>query len=109
MKKNRKKIIIIVAAVFLIAVIATLAIYIFNSNSNSSDVKTLSTNKSVKTLRDEAEAARKANDKTKAKLLLSQAKQKLSEQPESDANTNAKVDVAAQQCMLGVKSACKGY
>jgi hypothetical protein len=113
MIKNRKAIILALVAVLIIAIATTGAIMIINSNNNKKVEVTPTiipaTNKTADTLRKEAEAARIAGDVAERKLLLSQAAQKLSEQPKSDANTNAQVDVAAQQCMAGVKSACKGY
>ncbi len=112
MIKNRKTIILAIVAVLVIAIATTATIMIINSNNNKNNsVKTSlpTTNKSADTLRKEAEAARMAGNTTERKLLLSQAKEKLKEEPKSDANTNAQVDVAAQQCLAGVKSACKGY
>jgi hypothetical protein len=112
MIKNRKTIILAIVAVLIIAVATTAAIVIINSNMNkNSSVKTKVpiSNKSGTTLMTEAEAARKTGDTTERKLLLSEASAKLKQEPKSDANTNAQVDVAAQQCLAGVKSACKGY
>lgn len=112
MIKNRKTIIYAVVAVFIIA-IATMGMILFlNSNNNkASSVKTKTpvTSKSITTLTSEAISAQKSDNTTEAKALLSEARQKLSEQPTSDANTNALVNNAAQQCMAGVKSACRGY
>ena len=116
MIKNRKTIILAIVAVLVIAIATAAAIMIINSNSNKKTTKSGSatttipaTNKSADTLRAEAEAARKASNTAQEKLLLSQAKEKLKEEPKSDANTNAQIDVSAQQCLAGVKSACKGY
>jgi hypothetical protein len=113
MNKKIKMIIYVLAAILLIAIATTATIMIINSNNNknNSSVKTKTpvTNKTVTTLRAEAEAARKTGNTAETKALLSEASAKLKQEPKSDANTNAQVDVAAQQCMAGVKSACKGY
>lgn len=110
MKKNKKLIIYIVVSLLLIALISAGTIFALNMmNTKETTTKPVTAEQTIKNLRDEAEKARLADDKAKAKELLAQAKQKLKEQPKSDANTNASVDVSAQQCLLGVTSACKGY
>lgn len=109
MTKNKKNIIYVVAAVILVLLVTVGTVFALNLiNNKKSTTKPVTATETIKTLRAEAEAARMANNKTRAKALLTQASQKLSEQPQSDANTEDQVDVTAQQCMLGVKSACKG-
>lgn len=111
--KKLKTIIYVSVAVVVIAIATTATIMIINSNNNTtnSSVKTKKpvSNKSAETLMAEAEAARKDGDTAERKALLSEAAAKLKLEPKTDTNTNAQVDVAAQQCMAGVKSACKGY
>lgn len=117
MARKNKMIIYTIVAILVIAIATAATIWIINSNNNKKSLKNNSTpttsvpatDKPISTLRTEAVTASKAGNKVEAVTLLNQAQQKLSEQPKSDANTNAQVDVAAQQCMQGVKSACKGY
>ncbi|HUC96785.1 MAG TPA: hypothetical protein VMR16_03945 [Candidatus Saccharimonadales bacterium] len=124
MTQKSKMIIYAIVAILVIAIATTATIWIINSNNNkkitksnttpttSSSTPTSSipaTNKPVSTLQTEAVTASKAGNQAEAVTLLTQAQQQLSEQPKSDANTNAEINVAAQQCMQGVKSACKGY
>lgn len=108
---NRKVIIYAISAAVLIVVIAVgtaVGLNMANSKKNSAN-DTKPTQASVNDLRGEAEKARASNDKEKAKLLLLQAQKQNSELPKTDATTATAVDIAAQQCLLGVKSACKGY
>lgn len=112
MIKNRKTIIFAIVAVLIVAIATIATIMIINSNSNkssSSNTNSSISNKSIATLRTEADAARQASNISLEKALLLEAQKKLKNEPKSDANTNAQVDVSAQLCMAGVKSACKGY
>jgi len=111
MRQKRKIVIITIVAVLIVTIVTIAIIAIINSNNKNSTTKSKTpvSTKSVTTLRSEAEAARVAGETAKRKLLLEQAAEKLKQEPKSDANTNAQIDVAAQQCLAGVKSACQGY
>jgi cell division protein FtsB len=102
MIRKRKMIIITIIAIIAISIATTATIILLKSNNKtkSSNTGVPATNKSISTLRAEAETARKANNKTEAKILLTQAQQKIAEQPKSDSNTNSQVDVQAQLYLL---------
>lgn len=102
MKINKKSIIYVIITIVLVAIVTIGTIIVLNSINNQKDdnAKIAPTEKTVNNLRDEAEKARKANDKEKAKTLLLEAQQDVKELPKTDENTNTKVDIEAQLWLL---------
>jgi len=99
---NKKTIIYVIVAIIAVAVITTGTIMVLNAigNKKTTVTKTVPTFQSTKDLRDQAETARKNNDKVKAKALLLEAQQQIKTLPKTDANTAAGIDVQAQLYML---------
>ena len=80
MIKNRKTIIFAIVAVLIVAIATIATIMIINSNSNkssSSNTNSSISNKSIATLRTEADAARQASNISLEKALLLEAQKKL--------------------------------
>jgi hypothetical protein len=101
MTKNRKILTYTVISIVLIILITAGTILTLNLiNGKKSTATVTPTTKTVTTLRDQAETARKQNDKAKATALLTEAKQQVMELPKTDANTNIKVDIDAQLWLL---------
>lgn len=102
MTKKKKIIISAIAAVIFLVVVSVGTIFALNlANEDKNNTKTTTpTVKTTQVLRDDAEAARKDNNKTKAKALLTEAKKQLEALPKTDETTNASVDVDAQLFLL---------
>ena len=106
MTKNKKIIISVIIGLVLVAVVTTGTILALNViNNNKEDKSKVVTKATADKLRDQAEEARKNNDKAKAKTLLLEAQQQIKELPKTDENINAKVDVEAQLWLLEHASA----
>lgn len=99
---NKKKIIVFaLIGILIVAIITTgTAIALNVINNNTEKAKVVPTKKSADQLRLDAEKARADNDKVKSKELLIKAQEQYETLPETDENTNAKVDIDAQLWLL---------
>jgi len=99
---NKKNIIYIIVAIVAVAIITVGTIMVLNSinNKEPADAKVTPTVQTATDLRDQAETARKNDDKAKAKTLLLEAQEQIKELPKNDENKAASVDVEAQLFML---------
>jgi len=98
---NKKIVMYIVIAVLAIGVATAGTIFALNMvNQKTTKSKTTPTKTSAKSLRDQAEAARKANDDAKSKSLLLEAQAQYKELPKTDETVNAQTDVQAQLWLL---------
>ena len=97
---QKTKYIFISLSILLITCLATVAtLFILNKNNANINSKNSNTTK-VKSLVDQADQARLSNDTSKAKTLLTKAKEQVDQLPTSDDNTSAEVDINAQLYLL---------
>src|ERR1035437_9751642 len=100
---NKKKLTyVIIAVVLAIAIITTGTILILKAVNNKSQTTTLTPKAQADSNKTQAIDALKADNKTKAKTLFTQANQ----QYKAAGDTNNVVDTNAQLCLLGQKEYC---
>ena len=98
---NKKIIIYVVVAVLAVGVATAGTIFALNMMGQKTTKSTISpTNTSARSLRDQAETARKAKDFAKAKSLLIQAQTQYNGLPKTDETLNAQADIKAQLWLL---------
>ena len=102
MNKNKKTIIIVISALFLIAIVTTGTVLVINAinNKNAEKAVVVPTKETAKALQDKAEEARANNDKAKSKQLLLEAQQQYETVPKTDTTANAQEDIKAQLFLL---------